>query len=179
MAFLDSILNFFVPAREELPETAAVVPAPATEYEIRPLTEKHQKEVMQLNLRCFANGENYTKHTFSYLLNEPNVLSYRVVTPAGEMVAFIFVMLDDRGAGHITTIGVAPEHRRRRLAEKLLHHIEKALKNRAVETLMLEVRVSNTPAQNLYHNLGYMIVQRIKKYYNNGEDCFLMMKPLN
>ncbi|MEJ7699096.1 MAG: hypothetical protein WKF71_05540 [Pyrinomonadaceae bacterium] len=39
-----------------------------TVYEIYPLTELHLKEVLTLNLRCFKQGENYTKYTFSYLL---------------------------------------------------------------------------------------------------------------
>jgi [ribosomal protein S18]-alanine N-acetyltransferase len=176
MAFLDSIRNFFIPA--ETHKIEFVVPAPMTNYEIRPLTEKHLKEVMRLNLRCFLNGENYTKHTFAYLLNDPNTLSYRTVTPNDEMVGFIFVITDETGAGHITTIGIAPEHRRRGLAERLLAHTEKALQKREINTVMLEVRVSNIAAQSLYCGLNYAIIQRINKYYNNGEDCFLMVKSL-
>lgn len=179
MAVLQTILSLFVPVEESIAEPETIVPAPPNVYEIRPLTEKQQAEVMQLNLRCFKNGENYTKHTFAYLFNEPNTLSYRAVTPSDEMVGFVFVMISDDGAGHITTIGTAPEHRRRGLAEKLLAHAEKALYNRDVKTLMLEVRVSNIAAQSLYRGLNYAIVQRIKSYYNNGEDCFLMMKSLS
>lgn len=177
MAFLQTIRDFFI-SSQAIEETEIIVPAPPTVYDIRPLTQKQLKEVMRLNLRCFRNGENYTKHTFNYLLNDSRTLSYRVVTPTGEMVAFVFVMMDKTGAGHITTIGVAPEHRRRGLAEKLLAHSEEALRNREINTVMLEVRVSNLPAQSLYRNFGYTIVQRIGKYYNNGEDCFLMMKSL-
>ena len=177
MAVLETIRNFFI-SSQTVEETEIIVPAPPTVYETRTLTEKQLKEVMRLNLRCFRNGENYTKHTFTYLLNEPKTLSYRIVTPEDEMVGFVFVMMDENGAGHITTIGVAPEHRRRGLAEKLLSHIEEALRNRKINTVMLEVRVSNIAAQSLYRSFGYAIVQRIGKYYNNGEDCFLMMKSL-
>jgi len=134
--------------------------------------------VLRLNIRCFRDGENYTKHTFSYLLNEPKTLSYRVVTPADEMVGFVVVMVNENGAAHLTTIGIAPEHRRRGLAKRLLDHTEKAIKNRDINTVMLEVRVSNTAAQKLYRENGYAIAQRISSYYNNGEDGFLMMKPL-
>ncbi|MCY7374591.1 MAG: hypothetical protein LH472_01285, partial [Pyrinomonadaceae bacterium] len=71
MAVFQTIRNFFfVPLTVSEPEI--IVPAPPTDYEIRPLTDKHLKEVLILNLRCFKEGENYTKHTFSYLLNEPN-----------------------------------------------------------------------------------------------------------
>lgn len=177
MAFLQSIRNFFV-SSDPPEELEIIVPAPLTVYETRILTEKNLKEVMRLNLRCFRNGENYTKHTFNYLLNDPRTLSYRIITPQNEMVGFIFVMMDNNGAGHITTIGVAPEHRRRGLAERLLVHAEEALRNRQIYTVMLEVRVSNIAAQSLYRSFGYSVVQRIGKYYNNGEDCFLMMKSL-
>lgn len=176
MAVLQTIRNLFAHEPEKEPEK--IVPAPPCEYEIRLLTDKHQKEVMELNLRCFKNGENYTRHTFAYLLGDPKTLSYRVVTPSDEMVGFIFVMLSENSSGHLTTIGVAPEHRRRGIAEKLLAHIEEALQKRDINTIMLEVRVSNTGAQNLYRKFGYSTVQRVSNYYNNGEDCFLMVKSL-
>lgn len=175
MAVFQKILDFFTPLQ---PETEIIVSAPATTYEIRPLTNKNLEKVLQLNRRCFKKGENYTKYTFSFLLSEPNTLSYRIATPTEEIVAFIFVMVSSDGTGHLTTIGVAPEHRRRGLAQKLLVHIEDALKKRSVNTIFLEVRVENTSAQMLYRQFGYSIVQRLTKYYNNGEDGFLMVKSL-
>ncbi|HVE55635.1 MAG TPA: ribosomal protein S18-alanine N-acetyltransferase [Pyrinomonadaceae bacterium] len=175
MAVLQIIRSLFVPTESVEPEV--IVPAPATTYEIHPLTEKHLKEVMRVNLRCFKKGENYTKHTFSFLLSEPTTLSYRVSTPDEQIVGFIFVMTN-QGTGHITTIGVAPEHRRRGLAEKLLAHTEEALRSRDIATVSLEVRVSNIAAQSLYRGLSYTIVQRLNNYYNNGEDAFLMVKSL-
>ncbi len=176
MAVLETIRNFFLPALFAEPEE--IVPAPPTTYEIRPLTMDQLAEVLRLNIRCFRNGDNYTKHTFDYLLNEPRTLSYRMVTPRDEIVGFAFVMVNENNAAHLTTIGVAPEHRRRRVAERLLEQVESALKAREVGTILLEVRVGNEPAQNLYRRCGYIVVQRITKYYSNGEDCFLMMKSL-
>ena len=176
MAVLQTIRKFFVPLETDGPEV--VVPAAPTQYEIRPLTDKNLSEVLRLNVRCFRNGENYTKHTFSYLLSEPRNLSYRVVTAAGEMVGFVFVLVNEDGSAHLTTIGVAPEHRRRQLAKRLLVHVEQALLVRNILTIVLEVRVSNTSAQSLYRDAGYNVVQRLAKYYNNGEDCFLMVKSL-
>ncbi len=176
MAVFQSIRNFFVPTTVFEPEL--IVSAPPTSYEIRLLTDKHLKEVLKLNLRCFKAGENYTKYTFSYLLNEPKTLSYRIVTPSEQIVAFVFVMTNTDGTGHITTIGVAPEHRRRGLGNRLLLHTEEALRKRNISTVMLEVRVSNLPAQNLYRAFGYATVQRLIGYYNNGEDGFLMVKSL-
>lgn len=175
MAVFQKIIEFFIPLQ---PVPEIIVSAPLTTYEIRPLTAKHLTQVLHLNRRCFKKGENYTKYTFSYLLSEPNTLSYRIAAPSAEMVAFIFVMVGEDGTGHITTVGVAPEHRRRGLAQKLLIHIEEALKKRSINTIFLEVRIDNLPAQMLYRNFGYSITQRLSKYYNNGEDGFLMVKSL-
>ena len=176
MAVLETLRNFFVPSVYVEPEV--VIPAPECEYDIKPLTRDHLPEVLRLNIRCFRNGDNYTKHTFDYLLNQPRTLSYRMVTERGEMVGFAFVMVNENSAAHITTIGVAPEHRRRGIAEKLLAHVEDALIERDVSTIVLEVRVGNIAAQQLYKRAGYVIAQRINQYYNNGEDCFLMMKAV-
>jgi ribosomal-protein-alanine acetyltransferase len=176
MAVMEVIKSFFVPARSTVLEP--VVPAPVTTYEIRPLTDANVKELFLLNARCFTDGDSYSKHTFNYLLGQPTTLSYRTVTSSNELVGFIFAMLNDNGAAHLTTIGVAPEHRRRSIARKLLEHLESRLQRKGVGTVVLEVRVGNSAAQDLYRNAGYCVVQRIANYYNNGEDCFLMMKSL-
>lgn len=176
MAVLETIKSLFVPPVSATEEK--IVPARLTEYSIKPLTSAHLKEVVRLNLRCFTTGDSYNKHTLSYLLNESRTLSYRTVTTEGELVAFAFVMVNVNGAAHLTTIGVAPEHRRRRVADKMLGHIENMLRQKNVGTVMLEVRVGNFAAQQLYRRAGYHVVQRIASYYNNGEDCYLMMKSL-
>ncbi|MBK9163569.1 MAG: ribosomal protein S18-alanine N-acetyltransferase [Acidobacteria bacterium] len=175
MAVLQSIRDLFIPSA---PRRAVVLPAPLTTYEIKPLTTEQLREVAKLNLRCFARGENYSRHTFTYLLENPETLSYRAVTPAGEMTGFIFAMMNPDGAAHITTIGVAPEHRRRDLASRLLAHLEAALQAKGISTVVLEVRVSNLVAHEFYKRRGYASVQLLKKYYNNGEDGYLMTKSL-
>jgi ribosomal-protein-alanine N-acetyltransferase len=176
MAVLETIKSLFIPIKPSGADV--VIPAPPTEYSIKPLTTVQIKELLRLNLRCFPEGDSYNKHTLNYLLNEPMTISYQAVTPSDELVAFAFVMVNGNGAAHLTTIGVAPEHRRRGLGLKLLEHLEKLLKQKEIGTIMLEVRVGNFAGQNLYRRIGYTVVQRINNYYNNGEDCYLMMKPL-
>ncbi|MEK7725333.1 MAG: ribosomal protein S18-alanine N-acetyltransferase, partial [Acidobacteriota bacterium] len=166
MAVLQKIREFFITSEIV---SDVIIPAPATTYEIRSLTEIQLKEVWKLNQRCFTNGENYPKSTLSYLLSAPNTLSYRIVTPKDEMAGFVFVTVQE-GTAHLTTIGVAPEHRRRGLAQMLINHIENALRIREISMISLEVRVSNVGAQYLYRQLDYAIMQRLNGYYSNGED---------
>ena len=176
MAFLQVLRNFLVPVAAR--EVSVTRPAPPAEYSVMPLTEKDLDEVLRLNLRCFENGENYTKHTFSYLLSQANALCYQVSVKDGGMAAFLCVLVGKDGTAHITTIGVAPEHRRRRLAERLLKRLEEALMEIHVGSVVLEVRVSNIAAQSLYKACGFTVVQRLTAYYNDGEDALLMMKAI-
>lgn len=176
MAFLDTIRSLFTPTAP--PRHEVIVPAPPTTYSIKPLMEKQSKEVLRLNLRCFKNGENYTKYTFAYLFNEPKALSYQIATAANEMAGFAFVLMNDDGTAHLTTIGVAPEHRRRGLAIRLIRHLEEILRAKGASTIVLEVRVSNASAKQLYFAAGFTLVNRLNKYYSDGEDCFMMVKSL-
>jgi ribosomal-protein-alanine acetyltransferase len=147
-------------------------------YEVHPLTLSHLDELWQLDKRCFVNGEAYSRATLDYLLSEPKGLSYRVVLPSGSMVGFIITMLETDGTGHITTIGVAPEHRRHGLAYRLLQKAENSYLQRDVRLMRLEVRTSNTGAQQLYARAGYVVMQRLARYYANGGDGLLMVKSL-
>lgn len=174
MAVLQKIRELFILPG---PVPGKRLPAPPP-YRIRPLTDRHLSEVLKLNLRCFRVGESYTKQTFAHLLSDPGCLSYRAVGASGAMVGFIFLTVNESGVGHITTIGVAPEHRRRGVANRLLRHGEKALRSRRISTMSLEVRVSNTVARRLYRRMGYTVVQRLRKYYKNSEDALLMVKSI-
>ena len=40
--------------------------------------------------------------------------------------------------------------------------------------MYLEVRCSNNDAVKLYENLGYIVKQRLRSYYRDGEDAYLM-----
>lgn len=176
MAVIESIRNFFLPVVAAEPEV--IVPAPFTTYEIKAIGIRDIDVVLRLNLRCFRNGENYTKHTFNYLLTQPQSLAYAAITPFGDMVGFVLVMNNPDGAAHVTTIGVAPEHRQRGVAKMLITRVDDALRSRDVSTVVLEVRLSNVAAQDLYRSNGYTIAQRMTRYYSNGEDGYLMMKSL-
>lgn len=177
MAVLQRIRQLFVPPAAS-DDFEIIIPAPLTDYEIHLLTAGRLDEICLLNQRCFKKGENYNRQTLTYLLSEPSTLSYCAATTSDEMVAFVFATGNIDGTGHITTIGVAPEHRRRGLAQKLLVHAENAMQRRKISVVRLEVRVSNVGAQSLYRQFGYSTVQRLENYYNNGEDGFLMVKSL-
>ncbi len=82
---------------------------------------------------------------------------------------------------HVSTIAVHPDWRGKKLGELLLWNmIRQAVRNQA-DHVTLEVRVSNTLAQNLYRKYGFVINRRRKGYYrDDGEDAYeMILTPLD
>lgn len=153
-------------------------PSWGTSYEIRSLTISQLDEVWRLDQRCFIDGEAYSRETFDYLLTAPESVSFRAVTAGGVMAGFVIGLVEPDHTGHVTTVGVAPEHRRRNLAKRLMGTVEDGFRKRNVRLVRLEVRTLNVAAQQLYESLGYSITQKLPKYYSNGGDGLLMLKSL-
>ena len=182
MAELKKIRSrWWSPSAEEYTgeQDAPVAAALCMRYDIRPLTISHLDECWRLDQRCFVDGEAYSRETFQYLLTAPEAVAYRAATTSGAMVGFVVGLVEPDHTGHITTVGVSPEHRRRQLAKRLMSEVEKGFKQRQVRIVRLEVRSLNIPAQKLYQRLGYSVTQRLPKYYSNGGDGLLMLKSLD
>jgi [ribosomal protein S18]-alanine N-acetyltransferase len=163
------------------PQKKEKTPTPSwgTSYDIRPLTISQLDECWRLDQRCFIDGEAYSRETFDYLLTAPESVAFRAVTAGGLMAGFVIGLVEPDHTGHVTTVGVAPEHRRRNIAKRLMGQVEDAFRKRSVRLVRLEVRTLNTPAQKLYESLGYSVTQRLPKYYSNGGDGLLMLKSLD
>lgn len=184
MAVLKKIrTRWLAPTPETPPDTRSRIDhivslAPDHRYDVRPLSVSQLDECWRLDQRCFVDGEAYSRDTFEYLLTAPEALAYRVVTQSGIMVGFVIGLLEPDHTGHITTVGVAPEHRRRHLARRLMEKAEEGFRRRNIRMVRLEVRSLNVSAQQLYLSLGYTVTQRLPKYYSNGGDGLLMVKSL-
>jgi [ribosomal protein S18]-alanine N-acetyltransferase len=90
----------------------------------------------------------------------------RVVGYGGVMFA-----VDD---AHVTNIAVARSHQRRGIATRLLAELAWAALQHGSTALTLEVRVSNTGAQELYRRFGFESAGVRAKYYENVEDAIVM-----
>lgn len=89
---------------------------------------------------------------------------------AGMIVAWLLV-----DEAHIATIATHPEYRRQGIARKLLTYALRYMSKEGAVTSFLEVRESNTAARDMYHQFGYEVVGRRKRYYKDtDEDAILM-----
>ena len=98
--------------------------------------------------------------------------SYVVANDEEDIIGYGGLMLVEADA-HITTLGVAPGHRRRRLGTRLLLALVERAIGRGARHLTLEVRATNTDAQQLYERFGFAPVGKRKGYYA-GEDAIVM-----
>lgn len=88
----------------------------------------------------------------------------------GMIVAWLLV-----DEAHIATIAAHPDYRRQGIASKLLIYALQSMQGEGATNSVLEVRESNTAAQEMYRKFGFEESGRRPRYYrDNGEDAILM-----
>ncbi|MFT6143293.1 MAG: ribosomal-protein-alanine acetyltransferase [Myxococcota bacterium] len=78
----------------------------------------------------------------------------------------------------VLTVAVHPTHQRRGIAHQLLSTVHDRLRDIGTLEVFLEVRTDNTQALRLYERLGYLIVGKRKRYYDDGCDAAVMRLDL-
>ena len=83
---------------------------------------------------------------------------------------------------HIGNVVVHPDYRKQQIATKLINSLLEKCSEHGTKYLLLEVRISNIPAQNLYRKLGFNDLVVRKKYYKNPdgtyEDALIMDRDI-
>jgi ribosomal-protein-alanine N-acetyltransferase len=80
--------------------------------------------------------------------------------------------------GHLVSIAVSEESRRRGIAEVLLSTSMVAIKKYKINEYVLEVRVSNYSAIRLYEKFDFKVESVKKNYYRDGETAYYMIKKV-
>ena len=117
--------------------------------------------------------------------------SYKTLATAFKAPAFLGVLCEDGGeiAGYggvsiaadsadIGNIAVAEHYRNSGIGTALLQKLCEKAKERDVEKVFLEVRVSNSAAMQMYLKCGFVGAYARPRYYPDGEDCLVMVRKL-
>lgn len=155
------------------------------DYMIRRCKREDIPFVISINLTSLP--EHYSDLFFEEILNElPE--AFLVAERNGIVVGYIMCRIEYglsilrkfglARKGHIVSIAVLEEHRRKGLGQGLVEEALQALKNRNCSEIYLEVRVSNSEAIKLYEKLGLKVVSRLRWYYRDGEDAYMMAMAL-
>jgi len=142
--------------------------------------------VMEINLKTLP--EHYSDYFYESLLAElPE--AFIVGEIQGKLVGYImckteygfsnFKKLGFVKKGHVVSVAVLDEHRRKGIGRVLVEEAINGVKSKKCDELYLEVRCSNSDAVRLYEKMGFINKQRLKSYYRDGEDAYLMAIELN
>ena len=137
--------------------------------------------VMEINLRTLP--EHYSDYFYESLLEElPE--AFIVAEISGKIIGYIMCKIEHGFSnfkklgfvkkGHVVSVAVIDEHRRKGYGSVLVDEAVKGVKTIQGSELYLEVRCSNNDAVRLYEKLGFSIIQRLKAYYRDGEDAYVM-----
>lgn len=81
--------------------------------------------------------------------------------------------------GDITNVAVSPAHRKKGYGEALVSKAKELAREKQLEMILLEVRVSNAPAISLYKKMGFEELGIRKNFYEHPvEDAIIMKCPL-
>lgn len=142
---------------------------------ILPMNETHVSAVAELEKLCFSAPWS-ERSIASELQNEYSL--WLVEERDGVAVAYVGSQSCPPEAD-VMNVAVAPAFRRQGIGEGLMVALMDALRDKAMESLTLEVRASNSSAIALYDRLGFVEVGRRPNYYTDpGEDALIMRKEL-
>ena len=138
----------------------------ATEVRIAPMRRRHLRGVVAIEEQ--TNHRPWSPALFMGELRMPTSRFYVVAMEDHEVVGYSGLMLvaDD---GHLTNIAVHPHRRRRSIAARLMLVTMRRARALGLAGVTLEVRMSNTAAQELYRRFGFVPGGVRRNYYRMSE----------
>ena len=156
-------------------------------FEISKVTREHLPEIAALETVCFS--EPWSESALELFLKEGAVAFAAVEN--GTLLGYIGMLLAP-GEGQILNLAVFPAAREilnlavfpaargRGVAKGLVARLIAEAQARGLESLSLEVRVSNLPAIRLYESAGFQTAGVRKGFYRRpAEDGLVMIKSLS
>ncbi|ARK28631.1 ribosomal protein S18-alanine N-acetyltransferase [Halalkalibacter krulwichiae] len=145
--------------------------------EIRFMTMEDIEAVMKVERDAFPTP--WDPGIFKTELTSNQFAHYLVYELNDEIIGYcgLWIVMDE---AQITNIAIHSSVRGRNHGEQLLRYVIAFVKQMGVTQLSLEVRVSNTVAQNLYRKVGFREGGVRKNYYaDNLEDALVMWVNVN
>ena len=161
-----------IPKRRRRGPPALPEPRDGAPLQIVPMRRSHVRGVTAIEERVFPRP--WSPALYLSELASPSTRAYFVALVDDVVVGYAGSMLV-AGECHITTVGVAPEWHRRGVGRRLFYRLVREVRGRGAHALTLEVRMSNTGAQELYRTFGFVPAGVRKNYYPEVNEDGLVM----
>ena len=129
-------------------------------------------DIMKIEEEAFRMP--WSRWMFERELEESKRSYFLVAKDGNKAIGYIgfWQVIDE---AHIVTIAVSNEYRRKGVGTILLASALIVADTLGANKATLEVRVSNTPAQNMYETFGFEIISIRKGFYSDtNEDAYVM-----
>ena len=136
------------------------------------MNESHVSQIAKLETVCFSDP--WSEISIASELKNP--LSLWLVAMDGATIAGYVGSQAVMGEADMMNVAVAPDYRRKGIAENLINRLVDALAEGDNHSLSLEVRESNQPAIALYQKLGFTQVGFRPGYYRNPREGALILR---
>jgi ribosomal-protein-alanine N-acetyltransferase len=142
---------------------------------IRPFSFSDLDSILQIENQSFPKSPyNWTTFLNLHYLYPETFLVY-VNTSRGRKEEKILGYIIFTQDGHIISIAVHPQDRRKGIGAQLL---QRAMKTPHLKKVWAEVRRSNQGAQAFYAKLGFQITGSIPNYYGNEDALIVQWTPV-
>ena len=132
-------------------------------------------QVLEIENKSFPRPWN--RQYFEHELSNNELCQLFVYREGGNIIAYgdLWYMFENCD---LTKIAVKEEYRNKGYGYRLLNYMIRTAKARECEFMHLEVDVNNEAAIGLYSKMNFEIVRTRKKYYENGNDAYDMLRGL-
>ncbi len=152
--------------------------ATAETFRLREYRASDIERLCEIDAACFAAKVAFPPEEMRATLQQTGAFAIIAETRADEIAGFIVAAHLRPNRGHIVTVDVRAEFRRRGLGEQLMLTASERLAEAGVRTIRLETAVGNRGAQGLFRKLGFERIAKAKGYYPDGRDAWVMEKQL-
>lgn len=143
--------------------------------------EKDLPSVIRINLDSLP--EHYSDYFFNSILRElPE--AFIVAEISNEVIGYVmckieygfsnFRKLGFVKKGHVVSVAVRDSERGKGVGKVLMEEAINGIVSRKSDEIYLEVRTSNGAAIKMYDKLNFQIKTKLRSYYRDGEDAYLM-----
>lgn len=149
---------------------------PETELIFRLMKLEDIPEILVIEREAFTMP--WTEEAFRNELTHNHFAKYMVMELEGQIIGYagMWAIVDE---AHVTNIALLEKYRGRKWGERLLDELMRTAAFLGMKSITLEVRVSNSVAQNLYRKKGFRPAGTRKGYYSdNREDALIMWADL-
>lgn len=142
---------------------------------VRKFTPNDLKRVYEIENMSF--NQSYGINMFQQLYEMG--IGFLVAEDEGYVIGYVIFWIKYENQGHIISIAVDKNYRRRGAGTKLLVRAISILSLLDIDTIYLEVNENNQSAIEFYETFHFKKDRTVPGYYENGDGAVIMYLPMN